>query len=76
MSWIFASRIPFWVKNVKEIIDQLRKEGYPVQESDLAHLSPARFRHINQYGRYVFDVETELNRDGLRQLYKPEVFLS
>ena len=61
---------------MKEIIDQLQEEGYPVQESDIGHLSPARFRHINQYGRYVFDVEAELNRDGLRPLHKPEALLS
>src|SRR5260370_35658740 len=32
-------------------IDQLRQEGYAVQESDLAYLSPCRYEHINSYGK-------------------------
>src|SRR5712691_2691343 len=31
-------------------IEQLRTEGYPVREEDIAHLSPARFEHLNPYG--------------------------
>jgi TnpA family transposase len=49
-------------------LDQLRGEGYPVHEEDLAHLSPARFEHINPYGKYVFPIEQARNRQGLRSL--------
>ena len=49
-------------------LDQLRAEGYPVQEEDLAHLSPARFVHINPYGKYFFPIEQARNRQGLRSL--------
>jgi TnpA family transposase len=49
-------------------IEVLRKEGYPVQEADLVHLSPARFAHINRYGKYHFDVEAARARTGLRPL--------
>ena len=29
-------------------LDQLRTEGYPVQEEALAYLSPARFEYLKQ----------------------------
>ena len=51
-----------------EAIEQLKAENYPVIESDIKHLSPARHEHINPYGRYIFDVEKELSRRELRPL--------
>ncbi len=53
------------------VIEQLRKEGISVKEEDLTHLSPARYRHINPYGRYQFNVEEGLNRRQLRPLRQP-----
>ena len=53
---------------MQAIVDQLRAEGYPVDGSDLAHISPCRFEHINKYGEYHFDVEQERNRQQLRPL--------
>jgi TnpA family transposase len=50
------------------VIEQLRAEGFPVQDDDLAHLSPARYEHINPYGRYLFDLESERKRKTLRPL--------
>ena len=41
----------------REALDGLRAEGYPVNDKDLAHLSPTRYAHINPYGRYRFEVE-------------------
>ena len=49
-------------------LEQLRDEGYPVREEDLAHLSPARFEHINPYGKYRFPIEQARRRQGLRPL--------
>lgn len=49
-------------------LEALREEGYPVQDEDRVHLSPARFAHIHRYGRYHFDVETARSRRGLRPL--------
>jgi TnpA family transposase len=49
-------------------IDRLRINGHPVQEADLAHLSPCRYEHINPYGKYAFDVSENLGRAGLRPL--------
>ena len=53
---------------MQAVLDQLRTEGYPMQEDDLAHLSPARFEHINPYGKYAFPIEQAAQRQGLRPL--------
>ncbi len=37
---------------MQAVLDQFRSAGYPMQEDDLAHLSPARFEHVNPYGKY------------------------
>ena len=49
-------------------LDSIRREGYPVQEEDLAHLWPIRFAHIHRYGKYEFNVEAARARAGLRPL--------
>lgn len=51
-----------------EVIKQLEAEGYPIQGEDIGHLSPARYEHTNPYGKYHFDIEEGLNRQGLRPL--------
>lgn len=43
-------------------IDQLKTENYLVDETDITHLSPARYEHINPYGKYQFDLAKNLNR--------------
>jgi TnpA family transposase len=49
-------------------LEAIRREGYPVQEEDLAHLWPIRFAHIHRYGKYEFNVEAARARVGLRPL--------
>ena len=51
-----------------EAVAQLKREGYPVNESDLAHIWPTRYAHINVYGRYHFNIEEARRRKGLRPL--------
>jgi hypothetical protein len=41
-------------------VDRLRIDGHSVPESDLAHLSPCRYEHINPYGKYAFEVSEDL----------------
>jgi TnpA family transposase len=43
-------------------IKQLRREGYPIRDEDIAHLSPARHEHINPYGKYRFDLDLRLHQ--------------
>nr|WP_303652785.1 Tn3 family transposase [Paludisphaera mucosa] len=53
------------------VIKQLRAEGKTVNEEDIARLSPARYEHINPYGKYRFEVEGGLSRSRLRPLRQP-----
>jgi hypothetical protein len=54
-----------------EGIEQFKREGYPISEDDLAHISPARHEHINPYGKYSFNIEKWLNGRKLRPLRQP-----
>ncbi|MBV9280755.1 MAG: Tn3 family transposase [Chloroflexi bacterium] len=49
-------------------LEQLRTEGTPIEASVLPHLSPARFEHINPYGKYQFVLEGEERWQQLRPL--------
>ncbi len=53
------------------VLAELRGEGLEVREEDVAHLSPARHEHINPHGKYQFNLERELGRQGLRPLRRP-----
>jgi hypothetical protein len=53
------------------VIDQLRSEGWTVKEEDIARLSPARYEHVNPYGKYRFEVEEGLSRFRLRAMRQP-----
>jgi hypothetical protein len=35
-------------------VKQLRTDGYPVHDADVARLSPLGFKHIHFLGRYAF----------------------
>jgi TnpA family transposase len=54
------------------VLDQLKAQGYPVDDADVAHLWPARYANINPYGKYRFNVEGEFHRKGLRPLRQPD----
>jgi Tn3 transposase DDE domain len=54
------------------IIKELRAEGHVITDEALGHLSPARFEHINPYGKYQFDLDAAAQRQGLRPLRRPE----
>jgi TnpA family transposase len=53
------------------VVEQLKQEGVPVQDSDLAHVWPTRYAHINMYGKYHFNVVEVHSRTGLRPLRPP-----
>ena len=52
-------------------VEQLKQEGYPLDETDLAHIWPTRYAHLNVYGKYRFNVEEIHGRQGLRPLRQP-----
>jgi TnpA family transposase len=49
-------------------IEHLREQGEAISEEELSHLSPARFEHINIYGKFSFEISVPLNNAGLRPL--------
>jgi len=53
------------------VIERLQAEGKTVNEEDIARLSPARYEHINPYGKYRFEAEEGLSRTRLRPLRPP-----
>src|SRR5438309_9692617 len=50
------------------VLDELRAEGFDVKDEDVKHLSSACHEHINPHGKYRFNLERELGRQGLRPL--------
>ena len=53
-------------------LKQLRREGFPVQEADVARLSPLGYPHINMEGRYTFHIPDFIMKGKLRPLRKPD----
>lgn len=53
-------------------VERLKQHGYPVQDEDLARLSPLIYEHINMLGRYSFAVPEEVARGELRPLRNPD----
>jgi TnpA family transposase len=49
-------------------IEELRRQGHSINEADFVHLSPVRFKHINRYGKFRFDIGDDLAPTGLRPL--------
>ena len=52
---------------------QLRQEGFPVRDEDVARLSPLIHDHINMLGRYSFAIPEAVIRGELRPLRDPKV---
>ena len=50
------------------VIDRLKSKGERIAPEDLAHLSPARYDHINPYGRYQFQVDRWAGKKPLRPI--------
>lgn len=47
--------ILYWnTMHIARIVDQLAAEGYPVNDEDLARISPLMFKHIIAHGMYKF----------------------
>ena len=52
-------------------LNELRAQGYPVLDADVARLSPLRHEHINMLGRYSFSVPDAVAKGELRALRDP-----
>jgi hypothetical protein len=56
---------------MEAVLEQLRKEGYPVNEEDKARLSPLIHEHINTQGRHSFMMPEAVVKGELRPLRNP-----
>ena len=48
-------------------------KGHAVSDSDLVHLSPALYAHINRYGKYHFETMPLLDQQPRRPLRQPSI---
>jgi TnpA family transposase len=53
-------------------LEQLKREEPPIDDTEVRHLSPARYEHLNIFGKDTFPVQEELNRKTLRPLRQAE----
>ncbi|MCM4471405.1 Tn3 family transposase, partial [Escherichia coli] len=63
---LFSSTTPQPPIYMNAAIQQLRREGYPVMDSDVEKLSPLQCGHINMQGRYSFTVPESVSKGELR----------
>ncbi|MBE9170205.1 Tn3 family transposase [Pleurocapsales cyanobacterium LEGE 06147] len=56
---------------IDKVVQQLRLEGYPVDNEDLKSIWPTRHAHINVYGQYHFDKKRLRKKHPLRDLRNP-----
>jgi hypothetical protein len=56
---------------IEAALEQLRQDGQPVNEEDVARLSPLIHDHINLLGRYSFAIPEAVVRGELRPLHNP-----
>ena len=69
---LMANAVVVWnTLYMQAAADALRDGDCDVRDEDLAHLSPARYEHVNRYGRYHFDVESAPDARVLRPLRDP-----
>ena len=57
--------------HIQAAIDQLTREGWSIDQADVARVSPLLFKHINFLGRYAFDLPQTIADGALRPLRNP-----
>src|SRR5207244_8290931 len=66
MSLIINAIVVWNTRYMMKALAHLRQKGYPIQEADLAHLSPVLWEHITFHGSYHFDLLGPSRLTGLR----------
>jgi len=56
---------------IQAAIDQLIREGWSIDQADIARVSPLLFKHINFLGRYAFNLPQAIADGALRPLRNP-----
>jgi hypothetical protein len=57
------------------VVEQLKKQGCPIQDSDLAQIWPTRHAHINFYGHYHSTLRRLSNDKGYAVYVNPTSYL-
>ena len=61
--------IVFWNTRYRDrAIKHLWAQGHPVQDVDVARLSPVRYAHLNLVGRYSFEWDRHIANGTFRPL--------
>jgi hypothetical protein len=69
---LVLNRVVLWnTLYIDKALDQLRAQGYPVFDEDVARLSPFMRDHINVNGTYSF-LLPDLGPTGWRELRDPD----
>jgi len=58
---------------MEAVLKQIEQDGFQINDDDLHHISPARFEHINKYGKYNFSIDQELGIENLRPLRRLQI---
>ena len=53
------------------VLKQLRAEGYPVRDEDVARLAPTIRKHINMNGRYSFAIPESVAQGRAPSIARP-----
>jgi len=56
---------------IQAAIDQLTREGWSIDQADIARVSPLLFKPINFLGRYAFNLPQAIADGALRPLRNP-----
>ena len=56
---------------IQAALDQLTREGWNIDQADIARVSPLLFKHINFLGRYAFNLPQAIADGALRPLRNP-----
>jgi TnpA family transposase len=69
---IVVNLITLWnTLYMQRALSQLEAEGLDVLDSDIAHLSPLRYEHINVLGKYSFELSKDVQDGDFRPLREP-----
>ena len=53
---LVSNAILYWnTVKISDIVDRARQQGETINDDDLAHISPLRFRHVRAHGTYFVD---------------------
>lgn len=69
LTYVLPEYVVLWNTVYKqEVLKEMESEGEIIDPDDIGHLSPARFTHINRFGKYSFELNANKYDSSLREL--------